>query len=424
MHRDPYDDDRDEIAAAAPQCDDPPVRIGRFFTAIPSNRLAEVTSRNGEVDVVEGPKKVWRPLSVRIFPRWVVPEGTEVTYVDELGTSKVISGPKVFEQHPEGQVQIHTQVIIPADQKALLTRANGEQKIIEGPAIHQKGPLESLEFFRVERLKETDVAFVVAATGKISLVEGKSTPVLSIDPREQLYEFALTSGGDSDGFNKQPRSLRFSILRLQPTQAYLGVVGRTSDNAEVLLKLMIYWKVGDPQKFLTSSDDPLGAMFNRIMSGLVAETQRMTFDQFKENPANMVQVLFGSEALKSYAELGIDIDRIILRGWEPKDQQVQRILNSAAALNTERDLQRAKHDMEMARLGQEQLQLQKAAENDDLRSAAASAEGSREAARLTAVFKGLQGEVGADLAPALLKLYVAGAAVKSGTLNIGSDLLR
>merc|ERR1719399_2587796 len=105
----------------------------------------------------------------------------------------------------------------------------------------------------------------------------------------------------------------------------------------------------DPKKFVLR-DDPFAVMFNTIMAQATGLVGELHFDAFKELPGKRLQEHFASPSSSSQPPLyflkeqyGLEVSRIVLRGWQAQDYEVQRILDQAAAAQTQRDVERAKH---------------------------------------------------------------------------------
>merc|ERR1712087_953122 len=86
-------------------------------------------------------------------------------------------------------------------------------------------------------------------------------------------------------------------------------------------------------------------------------------------------------------QYGLDVSRVVLRGWMAEDRQVQKILDQAAAAQTQRDVERAEHALKLEQLENEREQLETAAKNYELKAIAAEAEGCQEGIKIASMFK-------------------------------------
>merc|ERR1711972_443615 len=127
------------------------------------------------------------------------------------------------------------------------------------------------------------------------------------------------------------------------------------------------------------------------------------------------------QVLQSLAtKYGLDISKIVLRGWKAEDPQVQEILDQAAAAQTQRDVERAEHGLALEKLKNEREQLEKAALNYALKASAAEAEGNQDGARIAAMYKAIKDRIdvngtGNSTTAQLVRAHVVGqAAGESG----------
>eukprot|EP00657_Telonema_sp_P-1_P007573 TRINITY_DN2757_c0_g1_i2.p1 TRINITY_DN2757_c0_g1~~TRINITY_DN2757_c0_g1_i2.p1 ORF type:complete len:249 (-),score=87.97 TRINITY_DN2757_c0_g1_i2:76-822(-) len=219
---------------------------------------------------------------------------------------------------------------------------------------HHTGPRDTLKDFRLIRMASNEAVCVVRQDGVREVVRGRDQPKFFLDPREKLHKFVLTGGGDADGLGKQPGALGFETLRLQPSQAYFAFPVRTSDNTVLVLKLMIFMEIQDPEQFVRS-DDPFAVMFNFVMAETTELTGLLSFDDFKHLPGERVQSHFTPRDQHApldflIQQYGLVVSKVVLRGWAAEDKQVQRILDQAAAAQTQRDVERAMHALKLEQL--------------------------------------------------------------------------
>merc|ERR1712187_343729 len=167
-------------------------------------------------------------------------------------------------------------------------------------------------------------------------------------------------------------------------------------------------------------------MFNTITAQATGLVGELNFDAFKELPGKRLHGYFASPSSSSQPPLhflkdqyGLEVSQIVLRGWQAQDREVQRILDQAAAAQTQRDVERAKHALALEKLENEREQLEIAAKNFELQGDAAKAEGIRDGFKisslLTTIKKGLQEEAHEHVTVAeLARVRLAAKAVGSG----------
>jgi len=233
----------------------------------------------------------------------------------------------------------------------------------------------------------------------------------------------LTGGGDADGLGKQPGALVFEILRLQPSQAYFSFPVRTADNAVLILKLMVFMEIKRPELFILR-DDPFAVMFNSIMAEATALVGSLSFDAFKVQPGSRLQEHFAATRGEGAGQplllfltdqYGLDVSKVVMRGWMAEDRQVQKILDQAAAAQTQRDVERAEHALKLEQLENEREQLETATKNHELKASAAQAEGRQEGLRIASMHKAVESGIdNASNVSELVRAHVAGHAIGVG----------
>eukprot|EP00931_Biecheleriopsis_adriatica_P102378 TRINITY_DN77358_c0_g1_i1.p1 TRINITY_DN77358_c0_g1~~TRINITY_DN77358_c0_g1_i1.p1 ORF type:complete len:498 (+),score=111.99 TRINITY_DN77358_c0_g1_i1:21-1514(+) len=409
---------------------------GLFRTTIPSGRKALVLSPWGTERTVHGPCTVSRfGSNISMFRHYVVPAGDKVVVWDEHGEESSCEGPAAINVHPDASLHICPRIILDADQKVLVIDKDGCEQVLNGPCVFHAGPRDAIREYRLVRLASNEAVCVVRQDGVRETVLGSDQPRLFLDPREKLHKFVLTGGGDADGLGKQPGALTFEVLRLQPSQAYFAFPVRTADNAVLILKLMVFMEIKRPDLFILR-DDPFAVMFNFIMAEATELVGFYSFDDFKQQPGRRLREHFESSAkagepvLQFFADqYGLDVSKIVLRGWMAQDPQVQKILDQAAAAQTQRDVARAEHALALEKLENEREQLESAAKHYDLKAQAAEAKGRQEGLRIASMYKAVEaGLDGASNEPStvaeLVRTHEAGHAVGSGggKLTLRSNL--
>lgn len=350
-----------------------------FGTIVPEGEKACITHWNGRVSVKDGPLRT-PPLSkVDLFTKVIVPEGEQGYIIDEEGNYTEVIGPNVSHIHPEGQYKGHQRFEL----------ANYEAMV------------------------------VIDEDGKLNIHKGADEPTVWVRDRQRIHTFHWT-GSKGDTEEKTPGALNIQRLRLQDTQTYFSFPVRTRDNIVALLRLMLYYGYTDIGK-LMENNDPLGAMYNKIMATMVGYVATMPFDDFKEGTNEKItgHELF-TQRLDFFREFGLEIQDVVVRAWEPVDIQVQRVLEKAATIQTEKALDQAEHERKMAKLTFEGVELDKAQELEDKRAQASANEGEREARKLLMMYSTIVDKVGEETARRLL---VLSQAAKADALYITPSIL-
>lgn len=371
------------------------------FETIPTGRKALVTSPDGTVATIEGPRKIWVGFGTKVvlFAQYVIPEREAYAVTDEAGNVAMIEGPAVVDIHPQGKhEQLKTHSLAP--QEAVVVRkADGTRIIYVG----------------------TGVDIPTQAQGELML---EKVARAQLKPGEETHRFKWT-GSKGDTEEKSPGSLQISVLRLQETQSWFAVKVRTADNIMIQLNLMLFFTFTDVRK-LVVNDDPLGVMFNRINAALLKAIGELKFDEFRKKPANVVEAAakLAGEDEKALAALGLQVNNAILRLWQPTDQTVERLMGQEGTAIAQQAVEDANHEARLKKIANETAELDAATVNVALKLAAAKAAGTQEAARLLAIYEGLKASAGESSARVALNLAVLTGAAADGRLTITSEALR
>lgn len=340
--------------------------------------------------------------------------GSRYLVIRPSGKTKVVDGPKrIFTLF--GTIALpFEETVVEEGMRGYLVDENGRFHRIEKPGrifIHPIGGkwLPDKRF----NLASHEAMVVIDEDGSSIPLRGETDPIVFVSARQRVREFVWT-GSKGDTEEKSPGSLRpkDGILRLCDTQTYLAFPVRTKDNVTITLRLMIYYGYPSLEK-LMERDDPLGAMYNKVISTLVEFIGGISFDEFKDRTGERIgnHPLFtneqGNDGLEYFRGIGIEIQKVVVRAWEPQDRQVQAILAQAATIQTQRTLDQATHEQAMAKIGHEMVEIQGRAKLDDEKKKAAQSEGQRRAEELLALFSSLSGKIGEGTARQILLLHEA-----------------
>ena len=184
---------------------------------------------------------------------------------------------------------------------------------------------------------------------------------------------------------------------------------------------MIFYSISHLERLVSSGHDPLSGFYNKIQAWVTEKVSTLSFDQFKSKPAEHISGVQDLSAGAFSEEIGIEITRTALREWSPSDPQVQKTLERAAVVQTEKELDRAGHERKMSQASYAEKELTEAKKLQSLQLDAAKQEWVREWQKLAAMFAEIGKSMDSHEAAILMKLYLAS---KANELNIGSDMLR
>ncbi len=278
-----------------------------FFYVVPEGQRVLRTRHDGRMDVIVGPKRVWRGRSTfQPMAHYVAHPGKFLVLRYRDGRQEHIAGPAEVWLDPRQHAQITVEDALQLSAKeavVVYTSKDGgavTRRIVYGPAV-----------------------FVPA-------------------PGEWLHTFSWhASKGGSRGVAKEPNALVFQKLWLMPDQMYHDVGDvRTNDDAVVTVRLMIFFELIDIERMLEATHDPIGDFVNAATSDVVAFTARHDFEQFKRNTGQLNDMETYRQLMGRAAQCGYRINKVVYRGYVAVES-LQLMHNQAIEARTRLQLDRA-----------------------------------------------------------------------------------
>jgi hypothetical protein len=230
---------------------------------------------------------------------YVVEEGQHAFMRRPDGTMEVLAGPKRVWRGRNTFHPMQHYVAHPGEYLIVRYR-DGRQEHRPGPTEVWFDPRVHQEVAREDALQLAAKEAVVVysskeGTGMVQRRIEHGPTLFTPRPGEWLHTFSWhASEGGSQGIRKVPRGLVFQKLWLLPDQMYHDVPDvRTADDAVLTIRLMIFFELLDIERMLETSHDPIGDFVNAATSDVVDFTGRHDFDSFKrrfprpETPPNL-----------------------------------------------------------------------------------------------------------------------------------------
>jgi len=241
---------------------------------------------NGHLAIYRGPAVV-RPGCKDIFEWLTVLSADEHQYLEVKfldGHTEHIPGPTSFLQDPTKHKSVQCKPAVSIDEGELMVvmRKKGEaveRVIIRGPCMH----------------------------------------VPTAD--EVTHEFVWHGSDPSNPAKKVPGKLRFTKLRTIPDQMYVSVPEvRTSDDALLVINLMIFFELANVEMLLSRSHDPIADMINAATADVIAFTAVLSYEMFLEK-TDMLNNLEAYPQLVNRAKgIGYSISKVVYRGYHATDK--------------------------------------------------------------------------------------------------------
>lgn len=303
---------------------------------------------------------------------FVVEEGQRVLMRRSNGTMDVVVGPKrVWRGRNQFRAMVH-HVAHPGDYLIVRFR-DGRQEHLPGPAEVWFDPRshESVEVREALQIAAKEAVVVYSQKEGTANVQRRIEygPALFMPrPGEWLHTFSWhASKGGSEGVVKIPNGLVFQKLWLMPDQMYHDVSDvRTSDDAVLRIRLMIFFELIDIDRMLDATHDPIGDFVNAASSDVVDFTGRHDFESFKRNTERLNELDTYRQLTGRAAQCGYRINKVVYRGYgaaerlqQMHDQAIEartRLQLDRATEQQAQDLENFKLDSQLARAGKRRVE--------------------------------------------------------------------
>jgi hypothetical protein len=301
-----FEAERAQAPVRAQRAPLPQLRRG-WFTTIDQGQRALVTNRQGQSEIVTGPKRLWSwGRRFRLLQRHVAHPGEFLIVRRKDGGQAHIPGPVDLWEDPREHASIETEDVLRLDAKeAVVVYARSEDGQVTRRLVH--GP----------------AAFVP-------------------EPGEWLHTFSWHGSRWSNGrYLKVPNALVFQKLWLMPDQMYHDVPDvRTADDALLMVRLMIFFELVDIERMLESTHDPIGDFVNAATSDVIDWVGRYEFENFKRNTERLNDIDTYRQLTSRAEQCGYRIHKVVYRGYGATEA-LQRMHDEAIESRTRLQLERA-----------------------------------------------------------------------------------
>lgn len=314
--------------------------------------LPSARERGMEPDPNRGLDRTHTPTRSTFFS-YIVPEGRRVLMTEADGSMQVVQGPARVWRRGRSFVNMPHYVAHPGEFLIVRYR-DGRQEHLEGPAHCWFDFREHLSV-TVEEVVQIGAkeAVVVYSSqeGAVSrrVVHGPAT--FMPEPGEWLHTFSWHgSMGGAEGYRKVPDALVFQKLWLMPDQMYHDVTEvRTSDDALLTIRLMIFFELRDVEQLLATSHDPIGDFVNAATSDVVEFLSRHDFESFKDKTDRLNRLEAYPQLTARAQQCGYRINKVVYRGYgaPPALQQMHdQAIESRTRLQLERATEQQAQELE------------------------------------------------------------------------------
>lgn len=156
---------------------------------------------------------------------------------------------------------------------------------------------------------------------------------------EWLHEFSWHGTDPENKTKKVPGSLMFTKLQVIPDQFYYNVDEvRTSDDALMRVKLMLFYEIKDVERMLATTQDPIADFINCVQADVIAFASQLSYLEFIEKSSNLNDLAIYPQLTACAKRIGYEISKVVFRGYFASDK-LQKMHDNAIEKRTQLKIQ-------------------------------------------------------------------------------------
>lgn len=289
---------------------------------LPAGERIALWNRDGEVQLVDGPRRLWlwRKI-VKAVERHVAREGEYLIVTHRGGQVEHLPGPVMLWQHPVDHLSI---------KKAEAIAISGHEAVVvygrDGDTIRRR------------------------------VVRGPAQFV----PRngEWLHQFSWHGADPKNPIRKIPHALRFERLRVIPDQMYIEVESvRTADDALIAVRFMIFFELINIEVMLDQTHDPVADLVNALTADVIEFAATRPFETFKAETERLNDLATFAQLDARAARIGYRIGKVVYRGYAANEQlqtMHDRAIEARTKLRLEAETEKQAQELADLKLAREQ----------------------------------------------------------------------
>lgn len=248
----------------------------------------------------------------------VVKQGEQVNIWKPDGARRIQRGPKVL-YAPFCKVEKLQPYVAMPEEYLVIRERNGRTEHRRGPVMEWLDPVmhESIEIRKALAVSANE-AFVVyrELEGSVERRVERGPGMYVLHPNEWLHTFQWHGADPAKGNRKVPGALRFTKLRVIPDQMYFDVKEvRTSDEALLTIRLMIFFELVDVERMLDQTHDPVADFINALAADVICYVGDGTFEKFKEKTDGLNELEAYAQLTQRAERIGYRITKVVYRGY-------------------------------------------------------------------------------------------------------------
>eukprot|EP00727_Mastigamoeba_balamuthi_P002988 m51a1_g12687 hypothetical protein (316) ;mRNA; r:2767-3780 len=174
----------------------------------------------------------------------------------------------------------------------------------------------------VERAEEIEAGELIVVNRRVpgkdeveqAVVSGPRLHFPQVD--ETTHTFRWHGSDKQNPQLKRPGALEFTHLRTIPDQMYLSIPEvRTSDDALIVVHLMLFFELADVQVLLQRSHDPIADFLNSATADVVAFASVLTYEMFLDKTELMNSLETYPQLTSRAKSIGYRVTKVVYRSY-------------------------------------------------------------------------------------------------------------
>jgi hypothetical protein len=267
-------------------------------------------------------------------------ERAAIWYIN--GKVKMVDGPKMLLLYNQ-KIDMLKLFTAEPDEYISIKYKDGRKQNLRGPVSVWFDPVAH-NFIAVEKLinieeNEALVVYVQKDGSDVKRKIIKGPDLYMPSENEWTHEFRWHGADPFKPCKKIPRGLIFNKLRTIPDQMYFDVEDvRTSDDALVIIKVMIFFEIMDLNTMLAQTHDPVADFINALTADTIDFVSGLTFEEFKENTHRLNSLETYKQLVLRAERIGYRINKVVYRGYT-SSPRLQEMHNNAIEARTKLKLE-------------------------------------------------------------------------------------
>lgn len=244
--------------------------------------------------------------------------GERVAVWNKNGKMRVVDGPSRLFLMGETFESLKRFSAAPNEYLAITFR-DGKKEHVKGPVSMWMDPVIHASIVSAPAITieahEAIVVYAQESKGVIrKIVKGPELYVPS--ENEWIRDFRWHGADSKNPDKKVPRGLQFQKLRTIPDQMYFDVTDvRTSDDALLVIKLMVFFELKNVETMLDETHDPVADFINALSADVIDFVASNTFESFKEKTEKLNDISIYEMLVQRAQKIGYQINKVVYRGY-------------------------------------------------------------------------------------------------------------